>query len=149
MLTAGGRVVDSLAMQSIGYPLLALACAGLLLGALTGPADSLPGLLWRSGPMRYVGRRSYAIYVLHPLLYLIVLRRGFDGQYFARLFGSQLLGVAWFAVLMTSLAVGVATLSWYAYEEPFLRLKAWFPMDRADRSPASLEPALLEAPIET
>jgi peptidoglycan/LPS O-acetylase OafA/YrhL len=128
MLTAHGPVVETLAMQSVGYPLLALTCAGLLAGALTGPEASPLGRLWRSRVLGFFGRFSYGLYVLHPLLLVLVVRWGFDVRWFAQRVGSQLLGQAIFAGLMTALSAGVALVSWHAWEQPFLRLKSRFPM---------------------
>jgi len=134
MLTAHGPVVETLAMQSVGYPLLALTCAALLAGALTGPVGSPLGRLWRSKVLGFFGRFSYGLYVLHPLLLLLVAWQGFDVAWFAQRAGSQLLGQVVFAGLMTALSVGVALVSWHAWEQPFLRLKSRFPM----RAPSSL-----------
>jgi peptidoglycan/LPS O-acetylase OafA/YrhL len=128
MLTAHGPVVETLAMQSVGYPLLALTCAALLAGALTGPVSSPLGRLWRSKVLGFFGRLSYGLYVLHPLLLLLVAWRGFDVAWFAQRAGSQLLGQVVFAGLMTALSAGVALVSWHAWEQPFLRLKSRFPM---------------------
>ena len=134
MLTAHGPVVETLAMQSVGYPLLALTCAALLAGALTGPVGSPLGRLWRSKVLGFFGRFSYGLYVLHPLLLLLVAWRGFDVAWFAQRAGSQLLGQVVFAGLMTALSAGVALVSWHAWEQPFLRLKSRFPM----RAPSPL-----------
>jgi peptidoglycan/LPS O-acetylase OafA/YrhL len=128
MLTARGKVVETLAMQSVGYPLLALTCAALLAGALTGAEDSPFGRLWRSRVLGYFGRLSYGLYVLHPLLLVLVVWRGLDVPWLAERTGSQLLGQAVFAGLMTALSVAVALVSWHLWEQPFLRLKSRFPM---------------------
>ena len=134
MLTAHGPVVETLAMQSVGYPLLALTCAALLAGALTGPVGSPLGRLWRSKVLGFFGRFSYGLYVLHPLLLLLVAWWGFDVAWFAQRAGSQLLGQVVFAGLMTALSAGAALVSWHAWEQPFLRLKSRFPM----RAPSPL-----------
>jgi peptidoglycan/LPS O-acetylase OafA/YrhL len=128
VLTARGRVVETLAMQSVGYPLLALTCAALLAVALTGPEGSPLGRLWRSRVLGFFGRFSYGLYVLHPLLLVLVVRWGFDVPWFAQRAGSQLVGQAVFAGLMTVLSAGVALASWHAWEQPFLRFKSRFPM---------------------
>jgi peptidoglycan/LPS O-acetylase OafA/YrhL len=134
MLTAPGRVVDSLGMQSVGYPLLGVLCAGLLAGAICGPADSTLGRIWRSPTLSFFGRHSYAIYVWHPLLLVLVVRWGFDVPYLAALLDSQLAGQALFAGLLVAGSSGVAVVSWHVWEQPFLSLKSRFPM----RSPSPL-----------
>ena len=78
--------------------------------------------------MGYLGRRSYALYVLHPLLLFTLVDRGFDLPWFAARFGSQLAGQAAFAAMMVALAIPLAELSWYSWEQPFLQLKRLFPM---------------------
>jgi peptidoglycan/LPS O-acetylase OafA/YrhL len=91
-LTARGKVVNSLGMESLGYPVLALACAAALVSAITSAERSLGGRFWRSSVMGYLGRRSYAIYVLYPLTLFLVIHWGFDLPWFAQRFGSQLAG---------------------------------------------------------
>jgi peptidoglycan/LPS O-acetylase OafA/YrhL len=128
LMTASGRVVDALAMQSVGYPLLAVVCVGLLAGALSQKTSSPLDALWQTAALRFFGRYSYGIYVLHPLLLLLVIRGGFDVPYFAQLLGSQLAGQAVFAGVITAGSVGVALVSWHLWEQPFLRLKSYVPM---------------------
>jgi peptidoglycan/LPS O-acetylase OafA/YrhL len=128
MLTSHGRVVDSIGMQSVGYPLLAVLCAGLLVGAIIGPADSPLDRVWRSRSLGFFGRHSYALYVLHPLLLFLTVRWGYDVPYFASRLGSQLAGQACFAGFLTAASAGLAFVSWHLWEQPFLRLKSRFPM---------------------
>jgi peptidoglycan/LPS O-acetylase OafA/YrhL len=117
-----------LAMQSVGYPLLAVVCVGLLAGALAQKTTSPLDALWQTPALRFFGRYSYGIYVLHPLLLLLVIRGGFDVPYFAHLLGSQLAGQAVFAGIITAGSVSVALVSWHFWEQPFLRLKSYVPM---------------------
>jgi peptidoglycan/LPS O-acetylase OafA/YrhL len=143
MMMARGPVVNSLAMQSVGYPLLAVLCAGILLAALAGRDDSPVNRLWRSRPLGFFGRHSYALYVLHPLLLLLAIRWGYDVSDFAALMGSQLLAQTWFAAVMVTASAGVAVVSWHCWEQPFLRLKSRFPM--GGPSPLLLRPDPLRA----
>jgi peptidoglycan/LPS O-acetylase OafA/YrhL len=139
-LTAHGKVVNSLGMEALGYPVLALGCAAAVVSAITSAERSLGGRLWRSSVMGYLGRRSYAIYVLHPLTLFLVIHWGYDVPWFAQRFGSQLEGQAVFATIMVALSAGVAYLSWHGWEQPFLRLKSRFPMVErrdGDRSQAT------------
>jgi peptidoglycan/LPS O-acetylase OafA/YrhL len=138
--TARGPVLASLAMLSVGYPLLALTCAALLLGALTGPEGSLVGRLWRSRPLGFFGRLSYGLYVLHPLLMGLVVLLGFDVPWFAERAGSQLLGQAMFTGLMMAFSAAVALVSWHLWEQPFLRLKSLVPMRPPSPLQLSLDP---------
>jgi len=148
ILTGHGKVANSLAMESVGYPLLAVGCAAALVGAVTSQERSLLGRFWRSGAMAYLGRRSYAIYVLHPLLLFLVVRWGYDVPWFAARFGSELVGQSFFAAGMVAMSAGVAYVSWHAYEEPFLRLKSRFPMSAPAPTPAVTgSPAPLAAPL--
>ncbi len=76
---------------------------------------------WATGwlawtPMRFLGRISYGLYVFHPA----VLRFSFS-----HLHGSPAVVRAGAALLLT---LGMAVLSWYGYEKPFLRMKdRWAP----------------------
>ena len=105
----------------------------------------------RARPFRFVGKISYGVYLLHSLIFAWFLR----SSLYRYAVQKQSLAVALFYLLAeTALAIGVATLSFYLFETPFLRLKRFFesspvPRRAADQSQMATaevsEPALLSS----
>lgn len=92
----------------------AIAATALVLLAADGWLA--PVLSWR--PLAFVGTLSYGIYILHrfpmPALQRLGMRPGIE------LF-----------VTTATLTIGMATISWYAFERPIISLKRYWPMPRA------------------
>ena len=87
-----------------GFPLLAL-CTALAVAALAHPACRLGGLLgW--GPLRWVGVRSYGIYLWHFPIIVLTTPAGAHG------------GDALRDALQLAATLAVAALSWRYVEEP-------------------------------
>jgi peptidoglycan/LPS O-acetylase OafA/YrhL len=109
-----------------GTTLLAAACAALLVLAVTTPPRRGPlRLALDNHPMRWMGKYSYAIYILHPLLVGAIL--GHDGyQRLGRILHSGVLGVFAHIALAFAISLSAAWLSWHLYEKHFLKLKRFF-----------------------
>jgi peptidoglycan/LPS O-acetylase OafA/YrhL len=126
-LVEGVLDAETTAVQTVGFTLTAVLSAALLVGAVEGDTRSLPVRVLASRPLRFLGRYSYGLYVFHHLLvfglagHLLLLERT------PRLAGSQLPGQLFFLVVATGASIAVAVLSWYCWEQPFLRLKRFFP----------------------
>ena len=88
------------------YELCLLASVGIVLWALSGRGVGV--LRW--GPVAYVGRVSYSIYLVHTLVLLVVERAGWNG-------------VATAAV-SAGITVGYAAVSWRYLEQPILFWRA-------------------------
>lgn len=90
----------------------------------------MAGLVWKpileNKAMNYLGKISYGIYVIHPLLLYVGTRlmTGWLSQYE----GTQTQGGGCFAIFIgtSALTVGLAALSYKFYEMPFLRMKDRF-----------------------
>jgi len=112
-------------MQSAGYTLLALTFGGLLVWTLgAGFGSPLQRLLALRG-LRYIGTRSYALYVLHPLVVMLLFR-----VWFAKLGTAPPRDVAWqagFWILATLASMAAAEMSWQLLERRCLALKRFFP----------------------
>ncbi|HET7321798.1 MAG TPA: acyltransferase, partial [Longimicrobiaceae bacterium] len=127
-----GRLV-----QGVGYSALALffgavvvQCAAAREGSPFARAMSIPGL-------EFLGRHSYAIYVLHlPLLHFLLSSRATRGPVRELIVGTPAAGRIGFFFLAASLSVLVSWVVWHAWERPFLRLK-----DRVPYSSPSAERA--------
>ena len=111
--------------KAFAFSFLAMASSGLVCFAavdsiLPGPIRSF----LTCPPARYIGKISYGIYLLHPIVYIIynyairVLRLP---MYHNTVAGYT---ISLFAEL--ALAVLVASLSWYLFEQPILRMKKKF-----------------------
>ncbi len=85
--------------------------------------------------LRFFGRYSYGLYVLHliPLPFLL----GFFRRLIAHSTPSKGVSVVGAGVLSFALAVLAAVLSYHLFERPFLRLKRFFAYHRAAARPGS------------
>jgi peptidoglycan/LPS O-acetylase OafA/YrhL len=108
-------------------PAIALPSAWVI-GLAARGIRGRPGRLLDWTPLRWIGTISYGIYVYHLLLpYLFpwiarhLGRRGlFDPL------GHGLERTIWYPIFYSAAAVGVAAMSWYAFERPINRLKERF-----------------------
>jgi peptidoglycan/LPS O-acetylase OafA/YrhL len=103
-----------------GYVLLDAVAAGAVWMCLT-PSSTLHRLLRRE-PFRWLGSISYGLYVYHALALAIVLAALGPGVQATLSWPAR----AAAAASALAIAVALATLSYYAYERWFLRLKTLF-----------------------
>jgi len=95
----------------LGYPLIAVGAAAILLWCVGNTASVL-----RSSTLIYLGKISYGLYVFHMLgirIGTVVL-----GRFTSRFSGFI---AFWLFVLLSTIAM--ASISYFALERPFLRLK--------------------------
>lgn len=100
-----------------GFTTLAVFFSGLLLLLITAESSALCKL-FSLGPVRYVGRISYGIYLLHDGLIAALERVGRGG-----VIGFLFHNWAFAIPLRIGIAIGVASLSYRFFESPILRLK--------------------------
>jgi peptidoglycan/LPS O-acetylase OafA/YrhL len=107
---------------SIGYTVLAATFAAVLHRALrTAPR-------WLADPrLILLGTYSYALYVFHHPVILLLRRSPLEVQRLPRWLGSQLPAQVLVIVVAGLVSLGLAALSWHLWERPFLRLKSRFP----------------------
>ena len=81
--------------------------------------------------MNYLGKISYGIYVIHPLLLYVGTR--LFGEVLSQYEDTQIQGWVCFAIFITisALTIGLAGLSYKFYEKPFLRMKDKFAVVRS------------------
>jgi peptidoglycan/LPS O-acetylase OafA/YrhL len=141
-----GTLVQSKVFLVSGYSALALMFGALLLMTITA-GNRGPFVWFFSNPiLRLFGRLSYAMYLFNqPIKYaLLKYVWGFaePTQEFTSV-TQQLL----FFILASVLTVAAAWLSWHLFEKHFLKLKEFFPMDRAAargvRDPLAASPIAL------
>src|SRR6266576_2119715 len=125
---AAGTVLARILMPRnsavIGFTFLAIAFTGLLGISLAEARSSLLGRMLSAGWLRYVGKISYGIYLLHfPIFVLWARFIGRQSFFQSNPVARNLLGFVG-QILLVMIA---ASLSWYFFEQPILRLKERFP----------------------
>ncbi len=120
----------------VSYTFLAIAFVGLLGISLTSdPRSSLLGRSLSAAWLRYIGKISYGIYLLHYPLFILWSRFiGSLGFYQAHPVAGNLAAFAG----QIPLAAIAASISWHFFEEPILRLKEWFPSGSETHWPVTL-----------
>ncbi len=123
----GAVSFEHVAIRTVGYTLFAAFYGCLVFGAAS--ASRSPGLLvmqLRRPALLSLGKYSYAIYVVHLPVYIVVrnlLNRA--SEYWKRDYDAVFALCSVLTCLVVSYAF--ARLSWKLLEEPFLRMKAHFP----------------------
>ena len=80
-------LAKSLWLSTIGYSLVAVFFGAILVQALAASSDSVFGRVCSSSTLRFFGRYSYGLYVVHhPLLWF---RPAFNVRWVPTLWGSQ------------------------------------------------------------
>jgi len=118
-------------VRTIGFTLLALAFAALL--ALTlqlGDSSVMAGALSLPA-LRWLGRYSYATYLVHLPVVVLMARNVDFGDAIPAMAGSTLVGEMVFDLAAAAITLSIAWLSWQVWESPFLKLKSRFPYSPA------------------
>jgi len=125
---AAGTVLTRMIMPNnsgvVGFTFLAFGFTGLLGISLAQGRSSILVRTLSAGWLRYIGKISYGIYLLHFPIF-VLWARFLDRQSFCQLnpVARNLLGIAGQMVLVMI----AASISWRFFEEPILRLKERFP----------------------
>jgi peptidoglycan/LPS O-acetylase OafA/YrhL len=94
----------------VGFAMVMVGCTAIFLSLLGAPQRLLPS------PLIYLGKISYGLYVFHVPC----------AEVARALFGHARHALIFEPALQLALTIGVATLSYYYFEKPFLRLKEKF-----------------------
>jgi peptidoglycan/LPS O-acetylase OafA/YrhL len=113
-------------MQRVGYSLLAIAGAGMLVAAVAVRNDHWWPRLLSAGWLRAFGKYSYALYLIHLPVMRVVREFAWSPEQFGTL-GSPWVGQLVFYIVATLPAFAIAWVSWRLFEAPILRLKSRFP----------------------
>jgi peptidoglycan/LPS O-acetylase OafA/YrhL len=120
-------------METLGYSVLAVLFASVVGLGIASPPQSISARILGHGSLRFFGRYSYGLYVLHhPILYVL---RQYVGVriYPLIIFTSRLPGQLVFTILVTGVSLASAMLSWPLFESQVLKLKARFPYTNMSR----------------
>jgi peptidoglycan/LPS O-acetylase OafA/YrhL len=116
--------VTSLFMQTLGLSLLWAFFGSILVLTLPAARVGLVASLSGLKVIRWFGKYSYGIYVFHVLCFPILLPAVLRNAGTEEVFSVSLI----YLLVMTVFASALAWLSWNFYEQPFLKLKRYFPM---------------------
>ena len=142
VIDAGDAWWWGLRMQQIGFSLIALTGATMLIGAVMLPASSWWPRALSAGWLRAFGKYSYCLYLIHLPILRVVREYVFEPRDYNYLFPSPWVTQLIFYVLATAPAFLLARLSWTFFEGPILRLKEKFPYE------PSQQPAVTATPSE-
>jgi peptidoglycan/LPS O-acetylase OafA/YrhL len=109
---------------TVGFSAIALTSGGLILAALDPSPRSRLRRVLECRPLQYVGQRSYAIYVLHPLV-IAALAAAPIGRMAGQLSGVR--GFVTFGIVAAAATLVAAEISWRVVERPMLTLKRFVP----------------------
>jgi peptidoglycan/LPS O-acetylase OafA/YrhL len=121
-----GLWTESKFVRTIGLSLAGLAFASLLVVLLTEAPHSLPLKLIDNGVLRFFGKYSYGIYVIHGL-FSPLLDRWVSPDWMLGACGTAVIAAPLVLISKTLISVAGALLSWRFVESPCLRLKRYFP----------------------
>jgi peptidoglycan/LPS O-acetylase OafA/YrhL len=85
-----------------------------LIGRAAFGFSGVPGFILSSPPLRYVGKISYAIYLFHIFIPGMLLGLAYPHNEDLRF------------LMYSAVTIGAASLSWYLFESPILKLKSRF-----------------------
>lgn len=106
------------------YPFLAAAYAGVLALSLTAnPANTLVGRTLTQRWLAYVGKISYGVYLMHVPIFMgidLATRKLLETSQFSMPKQVLIVCVAFAATFLA------ASISWFCFEQPILRLKQYF-----------------------
>jgi peptidoglycan/LPS O-acetylase OafA/YrhL len=133
-LVRRGLSEQDLTVQTVGYSEIELTFAALIATSLD--RRTVPWLrhILSSAVLRFFGKYSYGLYVLHQPIMLWLAERGLQAGEFPLLLGSKLPGAIVFAIVTVGLSIVFALVSWYFWERPFLKMKRFLPYRAAGRS---------------
>ena len=137
--------LEGFAQTTIGGSALAIFFGAVLVMVLI-PASAVSALC-RGASLRFLGRYSYGLYVIHLPVAFFVTRHAFFVADFPKLLGSQLPAQALFHILAGGISIGIALVSWHVYEKQFLKLKNRFPYHRG-RPAAALSPNMMTGQLK-
>lgn len=107
---------------------LAVTFGGCLLLAVVTRGAGEQTLYTRAlqlSPLRFYGRISYGLYMTHIMTFVVI------GAFDARMDQYGTRGDLVVVAVRLALSTAVATLLWYGFEQPILRLKKYFTAERA------------------
>ncbi|TCQ82715.1 peptidoglycan/LPS O-acetylase OafA/YrhL [Ochrobactrum sp. BH3] len=122
-------------MHTIGFSILALGWGGLLVMCLPGYGNGILDTLFQLPLLRFFGKYSYGLYVLHPF----VLEQ-YSPRIFSELEIPETIAATVYIIVGIGLSVIPAWISWHLLEKRFLGLKRFFEDKKRIETPAGFVP---------
>jgi peptidoglycan/LPS O-acetylase OafA/YrhL len=124
------RIAHQSALSAItGYSLFAALFACLMILVMAGSKNSLGVRFFSSSMLRFLGKYSYGLYVLHGMLTPLLGEHLLPVRTLIRVTGLPVTSVLIHCLACSLLCVGLAWLSWHLFEKHFLKLKRYFNYD--------------------
>lgn len=121
LLGAAGVVIMLFHGSAFTDSFLALGFGGMLLSALLVTGQSTwYGRILTARPLNYLGTISYGLYMIHILCFVVI------GAFDLKMDRFGLWGDLTVVVVRLVLSISAASLLWYGFEKPILRLKRYF-----------------------
>lgn len=120
-----GIVVTDPVMLTIGITLLAIFYASALGAVISAPQESKPRWFLRLRMFRFLGKYSFAIYVFHQAIIILIIRKVSPTSLAARLH-SPFAGSLAFSAIVGIVTLVAAMASWWLLEKRFLAFKRAF-----------------------
>jgi peptidoglycan/LPS O-acetylase OafA/YrhL len=124
-------------VPSFGFTLIPIAFAALIAMAIR--PGSQTQRLFTNRTLRFFGKYSYGIYILHYSVYEALT--GPIRHYVDSHLHSKALAILVGAVVVMVVTIPLAVLSYHFYEAPFLRLKRYFSYNQQSSTPSTLHAA--------
>ena len=122
----GGLYFTDVPTQTAGFSALAVACGALIIWLVGRPESRASRVLSHPG-MRFWGKYSYALYVVHPAAGMLVRSQGLVTTQLPAVAGSHIPAALFVIAVKIAVATTLALLSWHLLEKHFIRLKERFP----------------------
>lgn len=124
-------------IQMLGYTAVGVGSAGLLVLTISSRGGLL-GTVFSAGWLRFLGKYSYGIYVIHSFVHHWMMHEWPIARMKSTLGGSFWLAYGTYFAIATVVSIALALLSWNLYEKHFLKLKKYFEyraptMEKKDR----------------
>ena len=118
-----GLASEDAVVQTVGYTVLAVFFGALLVVAIAAPARGRAGRVFTHPTLRFFGRYSYAMYIIHLPMTTVISMGVFAIEDVPTLFGSRLPGQIAFTATAVAATVLLSVASWHLFENHFLKLK--------------------------
>jgi peptidoglycan/LPS O-acetylase OafA/YrhL len=110
-------------MDTAGILLSGLVFGGFLAIAADAPKGSIVRAVTASPLLRFFGKYSYALYVFHQPMAIILRASGMTVDHLTVFLGKRMAAFIAIQALDFALATGLAFASWHLFEKQFLKLK--------------------------
>jgi peptidoglycan/LPS O-acetylase OafA/YrhL len=124
-------MAEQSALSSLNYSLLGIFFGGCLALAVCTKKESLVHRSLTSPFLKFFGKYSYCLYVVHQPLMILYGKIGIHTDKLTGVLGSKVLAVLAVNALGLSVSVAIALVSWNLYEKQWLKLKELPVMRRA------------------